>query len=230
MTRARIPLAVAAAACLLGGVAEAQAPCTARPRWIAVTIVEGTAAVGIESEHETLKAGQHLLDRCVAGEPDFVAVRDAAAAAHPPRGANAKTHITFAWFRTKSATAVFVEETVQEICAAMGRLRGRDRPLIPATLSRTEQRPRLQPGAVSTRRFPARCPLAREERLVAPTHSHFSPDQRDWSTQFRELAMLIAAPPPPPLLFDVEAFLAAMRRAACWDFRRSRDGRRLIGF
>ena len=131
MKRARNLTAVAVAAvCLLGVGAYAQEPCTARPRWIAVTLVDGYVdrwpEDGGEPERTSFgPAGRlRLLDRCTLHgnavpwavweltEPNPGFEREMAA-----YSAGARTRITF--FEDDSFRTAFVKESVQEICAAM---------------------------------------------------------------------------------------------------------------
>lgn len=131
MTRTQyLTAAVAMTICLLGGSPYAQDACTARPRWIAVTLVDGYVDRWPEDGGELERtsfgpAGRlRLLDRCTLHgnavpwavweltEPNPALEREMAA-----YSAGARTRITF--FEDDHFRTAFVKETVQEICAAM---------------------------------------------------------------------------------------------------------------
>ena len=129
--RARVTLYAVAmlALCLwTAGTANAQEQCTARPRWIAVTVVTALflSSDGTSTDTFPLAAGVRLLDRCDSEEStmsvdqlteDVTVPRKAAA-----YRAGARTEVS--WVRPlpsggARATEYYVAETVQDICAAM---------------------------------------------------------------------------------------------------------------
>ena len=128
--RARVRLYAVAmlAMCLwTAGTATAQEQCTARPRWIAVTVVTALflSSDGTSTDTFPLQSGVQLLDRCDS-EESTVSVNQLTEDVTVPRKAaayraGARTEIS--WFRGPpsdvSGFEYYVAETVQDICAAM---------------------------------------------------------------------------------------------------------------
>ncbi|MCY4594831.1 MAG: hypothetical protein OXC19_08545 [Bryobacterales bacterium] len=129
--RARVKLYAVAmlALCLwTAGTVNAQEQCTARPRWIAVTLVTALSlsSDGTSTDRFPLASGVELLDRCDS-EESTMSVNELTEDVTVPRKAaayraGARTEVS--WVRPLPSggargTEYYVAETVKDICAAM---------------------------------------------------------------------------------------------------------------